>query len=77
MELSLHLRFYLKHSLRLYTVGTTAGLPTKIVEALAPQSHRRISQKCPQYHMRTNYTHHRVTGSGHPHNDGLRVYCRG
>jgi hypothetical protein len=36
MELSLCLSFYLRHSLGGYTVGTTAGFPVKIVEALAP-----------------------------------------
>jgi hypothetical protein len=39
MELSLCLSFYLKRSLGGYTVGTTAGFPVKIMEALAPQSH--------------------------------------
>jgi hypothetical protein len=37
MELSLRLSFYIRCSLRSYTVGTTAGFPIKIVEALAPQ----------------------------------------
>jgi hypothetical protein len=37
MELSLHLIFYLRHSLRGYMVGTTTGIPTEIVEALAQQ----------------------------------------
>jgi hypothetical protein len=36
MELSLHLSFYLRHNLEGYTVGTTAGFPIEIVEALAP-----------------------------------------
>jgi hypothetical protein len=36
MELGLHLSFYLRHSLRGYTVDTTAGFTVKIVEALAP-----------------------------------------
>jgi hypothetical protein len=40
MKLSLCLSFYLRRSLGGYTVGTTAGFPVKIVEALAPQSHR-------------------------------------
>jgi hypothetical protein len=40
MELSLCLSFYLKHSLGGYTVGTTAGFPVEILEALAPQPHR-------------------------------------
>jgi hypothetical protein len=48
MELSLRLSFYLKRSLGGYTVGTTAGFPVEIVEALAPQPHRRTPQKCPQ-----------------------------
>jgi hypothetical protein len=39
MELSLHLSFYLQRSLERYTVGTIAGFPVEIVEALAPQSH--------------------------------------
>jgi hypothetical protein len=43
MELSLHLSFYLRHSLGGYTVGTITGFPVKIVEALAPQPHHRIS----------------------------------
>jgi hypothetical protein len=29
------------------------GFPVEIVEALAPPYHRRISQKCPLYHMIT------------------------
>jgi hypothetical protein len=36
MKLSLYLSFYLRHSLRSYMVGTTAGFPVEIVEALAP-----------------------------------------
>jgi hypothetical protein len=40
MELSLHLRFYLKHSLGGYMVGTTVGFSVEIVETLAPQSQR-------------------------------------
>jgi hypothetical protein len=36
MELSLHLSFYLRHSLKCYTVDTTVGFPTKIIEALFP-----------------------------------------
>jgi hypothetical protein len=40
IELSLRLGFYLRHSLGASTVGTTVGFPVKIVEALAPQSHR-------------------------------------
>ena len=36
IELSLHLSFYLRHSLGGYMVDTTAGFPIKIVEALAP-----------------------------------------
>jgi hypothetical protein len=39
IELSLRPSFYLKRSLGGYTVGTTAGFPVEIVEALAPQSH--------------------------------------
>jgi hypothetical protein len=77
IELSLRLSFYLKHSFGVYTVGTTAGFPLKIVEALAPQSHRRISQKCPQYHMSSYSTHRRVTGFGHPLNGGLGGYYQG
>jgi hypothetical protein len=46
IELSLRLSFYLRHSLRGYMVGTTAGFPVKIVEALAPQHRRRIPWKC-------------------------------
>jgi hypothetical protein len=36
MELSLYISFYLKRNLGGYTVGTTAGFPVEIVEALAP-----------------------------------------
>jgi capsule polysaccharide modification protein KpsS len=36
MELSLHLSFYLRHSLGGYTVDTTTGFPVMIVYALAP-----------------------------------------
>jgi hypothetical protein len=35
MELSLLLSFYLRHSLRGYTVDTTVRFPVKIMEALA------------------------------------------
>jgi hypothetical protein len=77
MELSLHLSFYLRHSQGGYTVGTTAGFPVETVKALAPRSHRRIPWKCPQYHMSTYSAHHRVDGSGHPLDGGLRGYCQG
>jgi hypothetical protein len=40
LELSLDLSIYLKRSIRGYTVGTTIGFPVKIVDALAPRSHR-------------------------------------
>jgi hypothetical protein len=63
MKLSLRLSFYLRHSLRGYLVGTTAGFPAKIVEVLVSQSHRRIPWKCPQYHMNTCSAHRRVTSS--------------
>jgi hypothetical protein len=59
------------------TLGTTAGFPVEILEALALQSHRRIPQKCPQYHMSIYYAHHQVTGFGHPLNEGLGGYYRG
>jgi hypothetical protein len=36
MKFGLRLSFHLKHSLRGYTVGTTAGFQVKIVVALAP-----------------------------------------
>jgi hypothetical protein len=36
MKLSLRLSFYLRHSLRGYTVDTTVGFPVEIMEALAP-----------------------------------------
>jgi hypothetical protein len=36
IELNLRLSFYLRHSLRGYTVDTTMGFPIKIMEALAP-----------------------------------------
>jgi hypothetical protein len=39
MELWLHLSFYLRRNLGGYTVGTTTGFPTQIMEALALQSH--------------------------------------
>jgi hypothetical protein len=42
MELSLRLSSYLRCSLSDYTVGTTMGFLVEIVEALAPQSQRRI-----------------------------------
>jgi hypothetical protein len=35
MELSLHLSFYLRRSLRGHMVGTTAGFPVEIMEGLA------------------------------------------
>jgi hypothetical protein len=38
MEHSLPMSFSLRRSLRGYTMGTIAGFPAKIVEALAPQS---------------------------------------
>jgi hypothetical protein len=77
MEFSLHLSFYLKRSLRGYTVGTTTGFPIEIVEALAPQSHHQIPWKCPQYIMSTCSVHHQVIGSGHPLNKGLGGYYMG
>jgi hypothetical protein len=77
MELSLHLSFYLRRNLGGYTVGTTAGFPVEIMEALALQSHHRIPWKCPQYHMSTCSSHRRVIGSDHLLNGGLRGYCRG
>jgi hypothetical protein len=73
MEFSLYLSFYLRCSLGGYTVSTTTGFLVEIVEALAPQSHRRIPRKCPQYHMSTCSIHRRVTGSGHLLNGGLRA----
>jgi hypothetical protein len=48
MEFSLLLSFYLTHSLRGDMVATIAGLSTETVEALAPQSHHQILQKCSQ-----------------------------
>jgi hypothetical protein len=48
MELSLCLRFYLRRSLRGYTVGATMGFTIEIIEALALQPCRRILQKCLQ-----------------------------
>jgi hypothetical protein len=35
IELSLHLSFYLRHSLGGYMMDTTTGFPVKIMEALA------------------------------------------
>jgi hypothetical protein len=46
MELRLYLIFYLRRSLKGYTVGTTVGFLVKFMEALAPRSHRQIPQKC-------------------------------
>jgi hypothetical protein len=77
MELNLRPSFYLRRSLEGYTVDTTVGFPVKIVEALAPQSHRQIPRKCPQYYMSTYSAHHRVTGSVHPLNGSLGSYCQG
>jgi hypothetical protein len=77
MELSLHLNFYLRRSLRGYTVGTTTGFPVEIVEALASQSHCPISQNYPQCHMSTCSAHGRVTGSGHSLDGGLEGYYWG
>jgi hypothetical protein len=71
IEFSLRLSFYIKCSLRGYMVGTTAGIPIEIMEALALQSHRRILRKCSQYHMSTYSAHCQVTGSDHPLNGGL------
>jgi hypothetical protein len=47
-EFSLRLSFYLRHSLRGYMVSTTTGFSVKIMEALAPRSHRQIPWKCQQ-----------------------------
>jgi hypothetical protein len=77
METILRLSFYLRRSLRGYTVGTTAGFPIEKVEALAPQSQHQISRKCPHYHMSTYFAHRRVTISDHPLNGGLGGYYRG
>jgi hypothetical protein len=71
MKPSLHLSFYIRHSLGGYTVDTTAAFHIKIMEALAPSSPHRIPRKHPQYHMRTCSAHCQVTGSGHPLNGGL------
>jgi hypothetical protein len=57
MKLSLCLSFYLKRGYGGYTMGTTVGFPIKIMETLAPQHHRRITQKCPQKHMSTYFAH--------------------
>jgi hypothetical protein len=57
MEPSLRLSFYLRRNLWDYTVGTTTGFSVKIVEALAPQSHHRMSWMFPQYHISTYYAH--------------------
>jgi hypothetical protein len=43
MELSLCLSFYLRRSLRGYTMGTTMGFPVKIGEALA---HNLATKSC-------------------------------
>jgi hypothetical protein len=40
MEQSLRLSFYLRCSLRGYTVSTITEFPVEIMEALAPQSRR-------------------------------------
>jgi hypothetical protein len=47
IEFSLRLSFYLKRSLRSYTVGTTVGFPVETIEALAPRSCHRTLRKCP------------------------------
>jgi hypothetical protein len=52
-------------------VGTTAEFLVEIVEALAPQSCRRIPRKGPQYHMSTYSAHRRVTDPNHPLDGGL------
>jgi hypothetical protein len=53
------------------------GIPFEIVENFAPGPRCQISQKYPQYHMRTFSTHRRVIGFGHPLNGGLRGYYQG
>jgi hypothetical protein len=77
MKRSLRLSFYLRCSLGGYMMGTTTGFSVKIVEALAPQSCHQIPRKCLQYHVSIYSTHHRVTGSSHLLNGGLRGYYRG
>jgi hypothetical protein len=77
MDVSHHLSFYFRHSVRGYMVGTTAGFLVEIMEALALQYHHQILWKCPQYHMSTCPTHCRVTGSGHPLHGGLGGYYWG
>jgi hypothetical protein len=47
MELSLCLRFYLRHNLRADTVGTTMGFLADTVEAITLQSRHRIMWMCP------------------------------
>jgi hypothetical protein len=71
MELSLHLSFYLKHTLGGYTVDTTVGFPVKIMEALAPQyCHNSRGRACryirapiPPLVERTFCTTHSTEGS--------------
>jgi hypothetical protein len=76
-ELSLRLSFYLRRSLKSYTVGTTTGFPVEIIEALASQSRCRILWMCPQYHMSTCSARPQVTGSSHLLDGGLEGYCWG
>jgi hypothetical protein len=53
------------------------GFLVETMEALAPRSHWRILQKCPQEHMSTYSAHHRVTESGDPLDGGLEGYHHG
>jgi hypothetical protein len=77
LKLSLCLSFNLKRILGGYTVGTTTDFPVETMVDLVPRSHRRIPWKCPQYHMSTYSPYHRVTGCGHPLNEGLGGYYQG
>jgi hypothetical protein len=52
-KFSLHLSFYLRCSLRGYTVGATTEFLIEIMEALARQPCHRIQRMCPQQRMST------------------------
>jgi hypothetical protein len=82
---ALYLSVHMERSLRLSFTSNVAsgvhgghhhGIPIQDRGGFSPAS-RRIPQKFPQYHMSTCSIHHRVTGSGHPLNEGLRGYYQG
>jgi hypothetical protein len=73
MQLCLCLSFYLRRSHVGYIVGTTKGFPIEIMDALAPESHRQISWKCPHYYMSTCSVHRRVIDSTTHSTEGSRA----